>query len=237
METWDAGLKVGRGSNPRRSMPYFEHPVTFSGRWVRLVPLDASHAAGLRAAARDPEVGRYLLHSPGTTFEEMQALIAQIQSAERAGTVRAFTTMRKSDGRPIGMTNFLNIDPENRSVEIGGTWLDSTFWRTPVNTEAKYLMLRHAFETEKVHRVSLQTDLKNERSQRAIARLGAVREAVFRDDKLLSDGSFRTSVVYGILESEWPTVKANLEVMLARPWPASPPRSTGEFEPPGVPGR
>jgi len=218
-------------------MPYFDHPVTLSGQWIRLVPLDPSHAPGLRVAARDPEVGRYLLHRPGTTPEEMQSLIAQIQSAERAGHVRAFTTLRQSDGHPIGMTNFLNIDPENRSVEIGGTWLDSAFWRTPYNTEAKYLMLRHAFETERVHRVSLQTNFKNERSQRAIARLGAVREAVFRDDKLLSDGSFRTSVVYGILESEWPAVKANLEAMLARPWTASASRSPGDSESPGVPGR
>jgi RimJ/RimL family protein N-acetyltransferase len=96
--------------------------------------------------------------------------------------------------------------------------LDTALWRTPVNTESKFLLLRHAFETEKVHRVSLQTDLRNERAQRAIARIGAVREAVFRDDKRLPDGNFRTSVVYGILTSEWPRVKAELEAKLARAW-------------------
>ena len=116
------------------------------------------------------------------------------------------------------MTNFLHIDRENQSVEVGGTWLDSGFWRTPFNTESKYLLFRHAFEVERVNRLQLQTDLRNERSQRAIERLGAVREAVLREDVQLADGYFRSSVYYSVLASEWPAVRARLEASLARPW-------------------
>ena len=199
-------------------MESFRTPVTLTGRWVRLVPLALSHAPTLRVAARDPEVRRHLLNGPGETLEEMRSLIAFRLERQQAGTDLPFATLLRADDRPIGMTEFLHIDRSNCSVEIGGSWLDSAFWRTPVNTESKYLMLRHAFETEKVHRVTLQTDLRNERSQRAIARLGAVREAVFRDDKLRADGTYRTSVFFGVLVSEWPGVRAGLEAMLAREW-------------------
>jgi N-acetyltransferase len=202
-------------------MPSFDAPVTLTGRWTRLVPLAPQYASALRAAARDPEIGRLMLRGPGTTLEEMNAFISLVLECQRAGTDLGFVTLLAADDRPVGMTRYLNIDRKNNAVEIGGTWLDTTLWRTPINTESKYLLLRHAFETEKVHRVSLQTDLRNERAQRAIARLGAVREAVFRDDKVLPDGTFRTSVVYGVLTSEWPRVRADLEAKLARPW--SPP--------------
>jgi RimJ/RimL family protein N-acetyltransferase len=148
----------------------------------------------------------------------MDALIALLLERQKAGTDLPFTTVLRADDRPVGMTRFLHIDRTNLSVEVGGTWLDSALWRTPVNTESKFLLFRYAFETEKVHRVSLRTDLRNERSQRAIARLGAVREAVFRDDRLLADGSFRSSVAYGILASEWPRVRSGLEGMLAHEW-------------------
>ena len=199
-------------------MESFRTPVTLTGRWVRLVPLAPGHGRPLRAAAQDPEVRQYLINGPGETQEEMDALIALLLERQKAGTDLPFTTVLRADDRPVGMTRFLHIDRANRSVEVGGTWLDSALWRTPVNTESKFLLFRYAFETEKVHRVSLRTDLRNERSQRAIARLGAVREAVFRDDRLLSDGSFRSSVAYGILASEWPGVRSGLEAMLAHDW-------------------
>jgi len=199
-------------------MESFRTPLTLTGRWIRLVPLGLEHSTALRAAAKDPEIGRLMLNGPGTTMDEMRAFIALVLERQAEGTDLAFTTVLNAGARPVGMTRFLNIDRFNRSVEIGGTWLDSALWRTPINTESKYLLLRHAFETEKVHRVSIQTDLRNERAQRAIARLGAVREAVFRDDKLLRDGTFRTSVLYGIVASEWPHVKEGLEAKLARAW-------------------
>jgi len=200
-------------------------PVTLTGRWIRLVPLAAEHAPALRSAARDPEVRRHLLNSPGETLAEMDALIALRLNGQQKGTDLPFATTLRSGGQPVGMTGFLHIDRYNHSVEVGGTWLDSALWRTPVNTESKYLLFRHAFEVEKVHRVSLQTDLRNERAQRAIARLGAVREAALRDDKLRPDGSFRTSVYYSVLVSEWPTVKDGLERSLAREWHAALPVS------------
>lgn len=203
-------------------MEGFRAPVTLTGRWVRLVPLSFSHAAALREAAQDPEVRRHLLHGPGETLDEMRALISYRLERQKAGTDLPFTTVLRADDRPIGMTNFLNIDPTNGSVEVGGTWLDSAVWRTPVNTESKYLLFRYAFETGKVHRVTLQTDLQNERAQRAIERLGAVREATFRDDKLRPDGSYRSSVYYGILISEWPHVRDRLETLLAREWKGPP---------------
>lgn len=206
-------------------MESFRVPLTLTGHWVRLVPLERSHARALRGAARDPEIGRLMLEGPGTTLEEMESFISLILERQATGTDLGFTTLVLPEERPVGMTRYLNIDRKNQSVEIGGTWLDSALWRTPVNTESKYLLLRHAFEDERVHRVSLQTDVRNERSRRAIERLGAVKEAVFRDDKLLRDGSFRSSVYYGIVVSEWPQVKAALEARLARGW--NPPATTG----------
>jgi N-acetyltransferase len=207
-------------------MEGFRVPRTLMGRWVELVPLVRGQASALRAAARSPDVGRYMLHGPGSTLEEMNALIELLLERQQAGTDLPFTTVLRTDGRPVGMTRYLNIDRRNHSVEIGGTWLDPFLWRTPLNTESKYLLLRHAFEVEGVHRVVIQTDQRNERAQRAIARLGAVREAQFRENRRLANGTFRTSIVFGILASEWPSVKAGLEAKLDRPW--TPPATPGE---------
>jgi len=213
-------------------MPHFRSPLSLSGRWIRLDPLRLEDAPALRTAAWDPEAYRFLLRGPGTTVEDLRSFIESILRAQALGTDLAFTAVLASNGKTVGMTRYLNIDRENYSVEIGGTWFDRGLWRTPINTESKYLLLRHAFETENCHRVSLQTDLRNERAQRAIARLGAVREAVFREDKLLLDGSFRTSVIYGILASEWPRVKAELERKLSRDWN---PGASAAGGPPGGP--
>jgi N-acetyltransferase len=201
----------------------FRTPLPLTGKWVELVPLSAAHRVPLHYAARDPEVRKYLRHSPGTSIEEMDALIAAQLRAQAAGTDLPFTTLILPQRRPIGMTRYIGIEREDRSVEVGGTWLDSSYWRTPVNTETKYLLFRHAFETEGVHRLQLQTDLRNERSQRAIERLGAVREAVLREDVRLADGYVRSSVYYSVLAHEWPTVRARLESMLRRPWTSPPP--------------
>ncbi len=161
--------------------------------------------------ARDPEVGRYLIHSPGETLEDLRARIRCRLEGQRVGTDLPFTTVLRADGRPVGMTGFMPIDRTNRSVEVGRTWLNSAFWRSPVNTESKYLLFQYAFETGQVHRIMLQTDVNNERSQRAIERLGSVRGAKFREDKLGPNGSYRTSVYYGILVSEWPNIKDHPE--------------------------
>jgi len=147
----------------------------------------------------------------------MGALIDELLELQEGGSVLPFTIVTIPDRRPVGMFRFLYIDRENRSVETG-TWLDSSVWRTPINTEVKFLGLRYAFEEENVHRVQLKTDLRNERSQRAIERLGAVREGALREHYRLRDGTYRTSVCYSILDAEWPQVKRRLEERLARPW-------------------
>jgi N-acetyltransferase len=196
----------------------FRSPISLRGRHVELVPLDVAQVDELHRAARDPEIGRFLRDPPGATPESAAALVTLILDRQRAGTDLAFATRKLPDGPVIGMTRYLNIDRPNENVEVGGTWLDSAYWRTPVNTESKYLLLRHAFEDERVRRVQLQTDLRNLRSQRAIERLGAIKEAALRENVRLRDGYYRTSVVYGILASEWPGVRTRLEDALARPW-------------------
>jgi len=196
----------------------FRLPLTLTGRYVELVPLEASHADALWPFARRPEVSQYLRVGPPASPTEMRARIDEQLEAQRAGTDLPFTTRWRADGRPIGMTRFLRIDRANDGVEIGGTWVDPALWRTPVNTEAKLLMLRHAFEVERTHRVQLQTDSRNERSQRAIARLGAVREGMLRDDVVLPGDYRRSSVYFSILAPEWPAVRERLESALRRPW-------------------
>lgn len=218
-------------------MEGFQPPVTLAGRWVRLVPLAREYAPALRSAARDPEVRRFLVHGPGETLVDMEALIDYRLGHQALGTELPFATLLRSTDQPVGMTGFLRIDRTNNSVEVGGTWLDSSLWRTPINTESKYLLFGYAFETGKVHRVTLQTDLRNDRSQRAISRLGAVREAMLRENMQLPDGSFRTSVYYSVLVSEWPRVKDGLEAMMAREWKAplpSAPSTSPRSSPPGA---
>ncbi|MGD0718795.1 MAG: GNAT family protein [Thermoplasmata archaeon] len=199
-------------------VPEFRTPITLEGRYLELVPLVAGHAPALAEAGRDPEIWTYMRSGPARTEKEMAALVALLLGRQRAGTDLCFTVQRLPSHTPVGMTRYLRIDREDRCVEIGGTWYTPRFWRTPLNTEAKYLMLRHAFDDEGVHRVQLQTDLRNVRSQRAIERLGAVREGTLREDVLLPDGVWRSSVRYSILLREWPAVRRELEEKLARPW-------------------
>lgn len=200
----------------------FRKPLTLSGRYLDLVPLERRHAAGLVRAAQDDRIRAFLMGPPGRTVPELEAGIDLLLAAQAQGTDLPFCQVLRATGEPVGMTRYLRIERADRKVEIGGSWLDTRYWRSPLNTESKYLLLQHAFEQERCHRVSLQTDLRNERSQRAIARLGATREGVLREDRRLPSGRFRTSVVYGIVEDEWPRVKSDLEAKLALPWTGSP---------------
>ncbi|MGP8077541.1 MAG: GNAT family N-acetyltransferase [Thermoplasmata archaeon] len=200
----------------------FRPPVTLRGTRITLVPLGPGFRDALRHAARDPEVSRLLGTSPGRTAEGVAAYIALLLRRQAEGTDLPFAVLQGPEERAVGVTRYLHIDRPNDSVEIG-TWLDSDLWRTPVNTEIKLLLLRHAFETEGAHRVVLQTDLRNERSQRAIARLGAVREGVLRGDRVVQDGYRRSSVIFSILADEWPSVRGRLERFLERPWPGPAP--------------
>lgn len=205
----------------------FHPPVSLAGKHVELVPLRTEHAAALAEIGRDPTIWTYLRAGPATTLAVMSAQIAVLLERQHAGTDLCFTVLRRPSQTPIGMTRYLRIDRESRGVEIGGTWYATAYWRTPVNTEAKYLLLEYAFDVEHVHRVQLQTDSRNARSQAAIERLGAVREGVMREDVLLPDGGWRSSVLYGILESEWPSVRRSLEAKLRRPWSPTPEDGAG----------
>ena len=208
----------------------FRPPVTLTGRFVELDPLLPGHVPELARAGRDPEVWRLLRIGPARNEAEMRALVEGMLADQASGSVLAFVVRRLPERVVCGMFRFFDIDRANRWVEVG-TWLDPVVWRTPVNTEVKYLGLRYAFEQERMHRVQLKTDARNVRSQRAIARLGAVREGELREHVRLYDGTFRTSFVYGILEPEWPSVKGILERQLARPWDP-PGRGVAELAPP-----
>lgn len=211
----------------------FRPPVTLTGRWVRLVPLEPAHAPALRAAGSSGEIWTTFragdLREPG----RMEEAILELLARQSAGTDLCFTQLAGPEFHPAGMTRYLDIERSEGGVEIGGTWLDRALWRTPVNTEAKYLLLRHAFDVEGCHRVQLKTDLRNLRSQAAIERIGAVREGVLREHMHLRDGWYRSSAYYSILAGEWPEVRARLEAFLDRPWPSG---ATGEGSrtPPGA---
>ncbi|MGI0139871.1 MAG: GNAT family N-acetyltransferase [Thermoplasmata archaeon] len=216
------------GAPPVAPPPSFRSPTHLLGRFVELLPLERRWIPELSVAGRDPEIWRWLRIGPGRDEPEMTLLVTSLLELQSKGIVLAFAVRSRPAGRVVGMTRFLDIDRENRWVEIG-TWLDSAVWRTPINTEAKLLMMQHAFETERFHRVQWRTDERNERSQDAIARLGARREGVLREHIHLANGVYRSSVYYSVLDVEWPTVRAGLELKLERPWsggtPAPPPSS------------
>jgi N-acetyltransferase len=194
----------------------FRHPVELEGHGIRLRRLTIDDAPALLHAARDPEVGRHLFHPPGSTLAEVEGYVRWILGLEQEGTVLPFVVSRTAGrGGVIGAARFLDIDRKNDAAEVG-TWLDSAHWRTGANLATKSLLLTYAFETAGCHRVTLRTDLRNERSRTAIARLGAVREGILRDEQKLADGGYRSSVLYSILADEWPAVRARLEARMAR---------------------
>ncbi len=196
----------------------FRPPVVLEGRFAALVPMEHAHATDLARAGADPELWRYLPYGPCRTTEEMEAVIATLQDRERAGTDLCFTIVARSGRLPIGQTRFLEFERFHKRAEIGGTWLAPSVQRSPFNTECKRLLLGYAFETEGVHRVQFKTDLRNERSQHAIERLGARREGVLRDHMVMPDGFVRSGVLYSLVASEWPSARARLDAMLQRTW-------------------
>lgn len=191
-------------------------PVTLTGTVVRLEPLGPAHAEDLLVAAREPGIWRYMPEDPSSSPEAMRAWIAAALRERERGTQLPFAIVDLTSGTAIGSTRYLNISPRDRGLEIGWTWLAAPAQRTPVNTACKYLLLRHAFETLGVVRVQLKTDGRNDISQRAIERLGAVREGVLRKHMLVQHGYIRDTVMYSILDREWPEVKTRLESSLSR---------------------
>ncbi len=190
-------------------------PVTLEGRFIRLEPLTLAHHAGLCAVGLEEELWRWIPQSVRTPEEMLQYIQAALD-AQAAGTALPFATVDRVSGRAIGSTRYMAIDGINRRVEIGSTWLGLAWQRTAANTEAKYLMLRHAFETWGCIRVELKTDSLNARSRQAILRLGAKEEGTFRNHMITASGRIRHTVYFSIIEAEWPAVKAALEQKLTR---------------------
>jgi RimJ/RimL family protein N-acetyltransferase len=190
-------------------------PVTLTGPHVRLEPLSLGHLDALCAIGLDAAIWEWSPPSIATRAD-MRAYIETALERQSSGNALPFATVEISSETVVGSTRFGAIDTDNRRVEIGWTWIAPQWQQTVINTEAKYLMLRHAFEELGCIRVEFKTDALNERSRRAILRLGAKEEGTLREHMITSSGRRRDSVYYSILESEWPDVKAFLEGRLAR---------------------
>ena len=185
-------------------------PVTLAGEHVRLEPAGEGHLADLVAAGADPVVWAHLPWPQPRDRAAMRALL----DAERRVAL-PFAQIEVASGRAIGITTYRDVDERNRTLEIGGTRLGRPWWRSAINTEAKLLFLGHAFDVLRANRVAIKTDIRNERSQAAIARLGAVREGVLRHQMIRPDGSLRDTVLYSVLPEEWPAVREHLRARLA----------------------
>ena len=191
-------------------------PVMLTGTHVRLEPMTEEHVTALAEIGVGQPFWDFMLYGNINTVDDMRSWVQDILARATKGTDLPFVAIHLASGRVAGATRYLNIEPQNRALEIGGTWYGAEFQRTVVNTECKYLLLSHAFETLKCIRVQLKTDQRNERSQRAIERIGAVKEGVLRNHMILPDGRYRHSVFYSILDTDWPDVKKRLEAMMER---------------------
>jgi N-acetyltransferase len=194
-------------------------PVTLEGRSVRLEPLTREHRADLARVALEPELWRWTLTRIGS-LDDLDAYIETALAWRDAGTAMPFATIDRASGRAIGSTRFGNIDAPNRCVEIGWTWLGLAYHRQAFNTEAKLLMLEHAFEHLGCVRVEFKVNEPNRRSRTAVVRIGAREEGILRHSQIAPDGRLLDWVYYSILRDEWPRVRQGLEQKLAAHQPA-----------------
>src|SRR5207245_1155680 len=188
-------------------------PLVLEGVHVRLEPLSNVHLEGLAQVGLEEELWRWI-PAPVRTQAEMAAYIETALDEQARGVSLPFAIVEKATGRPVGSTRYGNIDRTHHRMEIGWTWVARHYQRTAVNTEAKYLLLKHAFETLGCMRVELKTDSLNERSRAAILRIGAREEGIFRNHMITSSGRIRHTVYFSIIDSEWPAVKMRLESKL-----------------------
>jgi RimJ/RimL family protein N-acetyltransferase len=196
----------------------FVEPVTLEGRHVRLEPMTRERADAIAGALALATADGSMWESKVTSIpppEGTRAYVAQALAELDAGVSMPFSTIDRASGRTVGSTRYMNIEAPHRRLEIGTTWIGRSFQRTAINTEAKYLMLRHAFETLGCVAVDLRTHEKNAQSRAAIERLGAKLDGLLRNHRIMPDGSLRNTATYSIVASEWPAVKARLEARLA----------------------
>jgi len=193
-------------------------PVILTGKYARLEPLTEAHIPGLAEIGIGQDFWHFMLYGDMNTEADMRNWVLDILGRAEKGTDLPFVAIDLASGRVAGATRYLNIVPKDRGLEIGGTWYGIDFQRTAINTECKYLLMTHAFETLHAIRVQLKTDSRNERSQKAIERIGAKKEGVLRNHMILPDGYIRDSVFYSVLDSEWLDVKKNLKAMMMDRW-------------------
>jgi RimJ/RimL family protein N-acetyltransferase len=189
-------------------------PVELHGDLVKIEPLRTEHASGVLTAADTEEVFAWLPYPRPSDLDQARAWIEDALADRKADRRLPLAILATDDGLVIGSTSYWDFDADNAHVEIGSTWLSRSRWRTGCNAEAKLLLLTHAFETLELERVAFRTDIRNERSQRAIERLGAIKEGVHRHEMRRRDGSWRDSVHYSILRTEWSSVKGRLSKQL-----------------------
>ena len=190
-------------------------PVVLEGSVVRLEPLSLAHHSALCAIGLDPELWKVGLATIGSN-DDMKSYIDAALKKQGAGNDFPFVIIERSSGTAVGSTRYMNIEKQHRKLEIGSTWVARRWQRTAVNTEAKYLLLRHAFETLGCVRVEFKTDVLNEASRAAILRLGAKEEGILRKHLITQAGRVRDSVYYSIIDTEWGEVKKKLEEKLRR---------------------
>ncbi len=209
-------LEPARGQTPQPiPEPMKVEPVTLEGAHVRLEPLSRTHSPGLCEVGLEEELWRWI-PTPVRTVADMAAYVELALREQAVGVSLPFAQIEKATGRVMGSTRYMNIEKAHHRVEIGCTWIGREWQRSAVNTEAKYLLLRHAFETLGCMRVELKTDSLNEKSRAAILRIGAKEEGIFRNHMITSTGRIRHTVYFSIMDSEWAGVKSGLERKLGR---------------------
>ena len=201
------------------SSTWYTAPI-LAGKHVRLEPLTVDHADGLFAATRNPDIWTWLLVHQPSTSEDMRTWVTSRLSTD---DVIAFAQIDTRTGEIAGTTSYYDIDPKHRSLAIGYTWIGTAWQRTGLNSEAKLMLLEHAFDSLGAVRVVLQNDSRNLRAQHAIERLGVRYEGVLRQHRTRPDGTLRDTVIYSVLDTEWPGVAAHLRARLAEPVGASRP--------------
>lgn len=197
------------------SSPACLPPVTLEGEIVRLEPMALAHAAALAEAGLHPELWR-LQPEPVESADDMRRYVERALAGQAAGACLPFAIVRRADGQVIGATRYMDIALPHKRLEIGATWLTPASQRSGANTEAKYLLLQHAFETIGIMRVVFKTEVTNLQSRQAILRIGGVEEGVFRKHLIAQSGRARDMVYFAILDEDWPAAKARLLARLRR---------------------